>query len=141
MHPSEIYTRLEQELESGELNDLQKKVFTLLKENPAGLSRHDLVSMIYGYWPETLDNTHDRKIRKAIERLRQRLFPIVSTAGKPGYRLDISREAVNQMLSELRSRKAHIDEQINATMKFYEIPIAYLTDPSEVTQLDMGIGA
>lgn len=142
MHPNEIYTRLEQELESGELNDLQKKVFTLLKENPAGLSRQDLVSMIFGYWPESLEgNTDDRKIRKAIERLRQRLFPIVSTAGKPGYRLDISREAVNQMLSELRSRKAHIDEQINATMKFYEIPIAYLTDPSEHTQLDMGIGA
>jgi len=138
MNPKEIYTRLEQELENGELNDLQKQVFTLLKENPAGLSRQDLVMKIYGYWPETLEgNTDDRKIRKAIERLRQRLFPILSTSGRPGYRLDISREAVNKMLNELRSRRTHIDEQINATLKFYEIPIAYLTDSSEVTQMEL----
>ena len=97
MNPKEIYTRLEQELENGELNDLQKQVFMLLKENPAGLSRQDLV----------------------------------------GYRLDISREAVNKMLNELRSRRTHIDEQINATLKFYDIPIAYLTDSSEVTQMEL----
>lgn len=140
MHPKDIYERLEKELESGELNKLQKQVFTLLKDNPAGLSRQDLVSNIFGYWPETLEgNTDDRKIRKAIERLRQRLFPIVSTSSKPGYRLDISRKAVEQMLSELRSRKAHIDAQINATLKFYDIPITYLTDPKEVMQLEMGV--
>lgn len=140
MHPKDIYERLEQELENGALNELQKQVFTLLKDNPAGLSRQDLVLKIFGYYPETLEgNTDDRKIRKAIERLRQRLFPIVSTSSKPGYRLDISRKAVEQMLSELRSRKAHIDEQINATLKFYDIPLEYLTDPKEVTQLEMSV--
>lgn len=137
MNPKQIYERLEQELGDGQLNELQKQIFTLLKDNPAGLSRQDLVWMIFGYWPESLEgNTDDRKIRKAIERLRQRLFPILSTSGKPGYRLDISREAVNQMLTELRSRREHIDEQINATLKFYEIPITYLTDPAEVKQLE-----
>lgn len=137
MNPAQIYERLEQELGDGQLNELQKQVFTLLKENPAGLSRQDLVLKICGYWPDTLEgNTDDRKIRKAIERLRQRLFPILSTSGKPGYRLDISREAVNQMLNELRSRKKHIDEQIDATLKFYEIPITYMTDPAEVKQLE-----
>lgn len=136
MNPAQIYEQLEKELDDGQLNELQKQIFTLLKDNPAGLSRQDLVMKIFGYWPETLEgNTDDRKIRKAIERLRKRLFPILSTSGKPGYRLDISREAVHKMLTELRSRKKHIDEQIDATLKFYEIPIEYLTDPKEVTQL------
>lgn len=140
MHPKEIYERLEHELESGELNDLQKQVFTLLKDNPAGLSRQDLVMKIFGYWPETLEgNTDDRKIRKAIERLRLRNFPILATSGRPGYRLDISREAVYQMLSEMRSRREHIDQQITATLKFYEIPLEYLTDPKEVKQLEMSV--
>lgn len=136
MQPNQIYEQLLQELEKGELNKLERQIFLLLKENPTGLSRQDLVLKIQGYWPEKLDgNTDDRKNRKAIQRLRERLVPILSTSGQPGYRLDISREAVQQMLTELRSRKKHIDEQIDATLKFYEIPIEYLTDPKEVTQL------
>lgn len=137
MQPSQIYDRLLQELE-GELDDLERQIFTLLKEHPAGLSRQELVMRIKGYWPEKLDgNTDDRKNRKAIQRLRERLFPIVSTSGKPGYRLDASREGVGRMLTELRSKQALLEKQIEATLKFYEIPIAYLTDPKEVTQLEM----
>ena len=137
MQPSLIYERLLQELESGELDELERQVFTLLKDNPTGLSRQEFVLKIKGYWPEKLDgNTDDRKIRKAIQRLRERLVPIVSTSGQPGYRLDISREGVDRMLAELRSKKKLLEQQIESTLKFYEIPIAYLTDPKEVKQLE-----
>ncbi len=137
MQPSDIYQRLLEKLENGELDKLQRKVFTLLRDNPVGLNRQQLVYRIYGYWPDRLEgNTDDRKIRKAIQRLRERLVPIVSTSGQPGYRLDISAEGVGQMLSELRAKKTLLDKQIESTLKFYELPIEYLTDPKEVKQLE-----
>lgn len=121
IHPT--YENLLLELSSGELTDLQRKVYDLLKKYPDGLSRENLVYMIYGYLPVQLaGNTDDRKIRKAIERLRQRLFPIISTSAKPGYRLDFSRQAVAKMLAELQSRRDHIQEQINSAAKFYSLP-------------------
>jgi SMC interacting uncharacterized protein involved in chromosome segregation len=135
MEPKQIYDKLLEELKDGELSEIQRQVFQLLQEFPEGLSRQDLVLKICGYWPESLDgNTDDRKIRKAIERLRQRLFPIISTSGKPGYRLDVSRDAVRGMINELRSRKAHLEKQIEAALKFYEIPATYAVDPSEIKQ-------
>lgn len=138
MQPDQIYEQLLQSLENGELNKLERQIFNLLKEHPAGLSRQDLVFKIQGYWPDTLDgNTDDRKNRKAIQRLRERLVPIISTSGQPGYRLDISRDGVDQMLAELRSKKNLLEQQIESTLKFYEIPITYLTDPKEVKQLEM----
>lgn len=134
--PSNVYETMLEELADGQLNDLQKKVFHLLRDNPDGLDRYQLVQRIFGYLPVKIDgNNEDRKIRKAIERLRQRLFPIVSTSSKPGYRLDTSREAVTQMIRELESRRDHINEQITAASKFYDIPVAYQNDPSQAQQM------
>jgi biotin operon repressor len=127
------YEKILIDLASGELTVLQRQVYDLLKKYPDGLSRENLVFMIYGYLPVRLDaNADDRKIRKAIERLRQRLFPIVSTSAKPGYRLDFSRQAVAKMLAELQSRRDHIQEQINSAAKFYQLP-EYL-EPIKATQ-------
>ena len=138
MNPTNVYENLLEELAAGQLNDLQRQVFELLRDNPDGLDRFQLVHHIYGYIPVKIDgNTDDRKIRKAIERLRQRLFPIVSTSGRPGYRLDTSKEAVSKMIHELQSRRARIDEQIEAASKFYNIPVTYQTDPSQVQQIRM----
>jgi len=140
MNPSNVYETLLEELAAGELTDLQRKVFQLLRDNPDGLARFQLVHRIFGYIPVKIDgNTDDRKIRKSIERLRQRLFPIISTSGKPGYRLDTSREAVQKMIRELKSRRDRIDEQIQAASKFYSIPVVYQPDPSQVEQLRMAL--
>jgi len=123
-HPA--YENLLEELAAGELTELQRKVFELLRANPDGLTRDQLVHHIFGYWPNELDgNTDDRKIRKAIEALRERLFPIVSTSSHPGYRLDVSREAVEKMIAELQSRRQKIDDQICAAAKFYQVPVTY----------------
>lgn len=136
MNPNKVYETMLEELAAGQLNDLQKQIFQLLRDNPDGLDRFQLVHRIYGYIPVKIDgNTDDRKIRKAIERLRQRLFPIVSTSGKPGYRLDTSRDAVTKMIRELESRRDHINEQITAASKFYNIPVVYQNDPSQAQQM------
>jgi hypothetical protein len=140
MKPSETYEKMLEELAAGEMTALQRKIFDLLRDYPQGYTRQELVCAIFGYMPTKIDgNTDDRKIRKAIERLRKRLFPIVSTSGKPGYRLDVSREAVRKMLLELESRKARLQEQIEAVSKFYEMPTTYRPDPAAVKQMELAI--
>lgn len=124
MNPNNVYENLLEELAAGELTVLQRQVFELLRDHPDGLTRYDLVAQIYGYRPVTVDgNKHDRKIRKAIEKLRTRLYPIISTSGRPGYRLDVSREAAEKMLAELLSRKKHLEEQADAVSKFFKLPM------------------
>jgi hypothetical protein len=136
MPRSKNYERLLEELAAGEMTKLQRKVFSLLKDHPDGLTRGNLVFMIYGYVPSNLGNdNNDRKIRKAIEALRRRLFPIVSTSSQAGYRLDVSRETVEKMIGELQHRKAKIQDQINAAAKFYSIP--EFTEPVMATQLEL----
>lgn len=71
---------------SGRAHETSKAVFELLRDNSDGLDRYQLVAKIYGYVPLKINsNTHDRKIRKAIEELRNRNFPILSTSGRSGY--------------------------------------------------------
>lgn len=123
-NPSVVYESLLEELAAGELTKLQRQVFELLRDNSDGLDRYQLVTKIYGYIPLKIDgNTHDRKVRKAIEKLRSRNFPIVSTSGRPGYRLDTSKEAAEKMLAELHSRIRHMQEQAEAVSKFWRIPM------------------
>ena len=122
MKPSNVYETMLEELAAGELTKLQRQVFELLRDNPDGLDRYQLVANIYGYVPEKIDgDLNDRKIRKAIQRLRTRLFPIVSTSGRPGYRLDISKKAAEKMVAELNSRINHMKEQVEAVSKFYQL--------------------
>jgi hypothetical protein len=131
-HPA--YEKLLEELAKGQLNELQRNIYKLLKEHKEGLTREQLVMQLFGYYPGNLnDNTDVRKIRKAIETMRKRLFPIVSTSTKAGYRLDISREAVLKMIRELQARKEHIQDQIDAAAKFYELPPEY-REPVQATQ-------
>ncbi len=123
MNPNQVYENLLEELAAGELTKLQRQVFELLRDNPDGLDRYQLVLRIYGYLPLKIDgNGDDRKIRKAIEKLRKRLFPVVSTSGRPGYRLDVSRAAAEKMVAELNSRIEHMREQVEAVQKFYRLP-------------------
>lgn len=123
-NPQATYESLLRDLAAGELSELQRQVFELLRDNPDGLDRYQLVHKVYGYLPLKVEgNTDDRKIRKAIEKMRNRNFPIVSTSGRPGYRLDTSKEAAEKMLAELNSRIKHMQEQAEAVSKFWQIPM------------------
>lgn len=135
--PSQVYETLLEQLASGELTKLQREVFNLLKASPAGRTRAEMVVAIYGYRPTNLAaDPNDRKIRKAIEALRGRLIPIVSSSGESGYRLDTSRETVRKMISEWASRREKLQNLINAAAKFYEMPEFYV-EPAQVTQLEL----
>lgn len=109
-----------------ELPEIERKVFNALKRNPAGLKREQLVAIVFGAAVKagTLLNNDpkDRKVRKAIESLRGRMVPIVSSSGQAGYRLDTSREARERMLADLISRRDHLTALISLAAKFYEMP-------------------
>lgn len=135
---SDIYRRMLEELGAGELNQLQNDVFDLLRRYPSGLTRAEFVQQLFGYTPTDLANdVNDRKVRKAIEALRGRLFPIVSSSGEAGYRLDTSRAAVAGMVREWMSRREKLTDLINKAVKFYEIP--EYSEPVQVSQLEMAL--
>jgi len=124
---SHTYEEILNEL-ADELPEIERKIFDALKRNRGGLNRAQLVAIAYG---ETVkagapvnNSTKDRKVRKAIESLRMRLVPIVSSSGQAGYRLDTSADARRRMLAELVSRRDKIDALIRRAAKFYELPNA-----------------
>ena len=121
-----IYDQILQELQV-ELDELERKIFNALKRNPDGLTRRQLVYVIYGYMLGQLDdlgsNKHDRKIRAAIANMQDRLVPIVSSSGKAGYRLDVSKETAEQMALEMDSRAAKLQDKARRIRQFHSIPM------------------
>ena len=118
------YEKLLAELDAGELSELERKVLDALMKAPNGITRRGLIRVVYGVEAQrNLSNDpHDRKIRKAIESLRSRNIPIVSSSGKAGYCLDTSPEAVQNMIAELRSRIAHLEQRLVEACQFYDLP-------------------
>lgn len=118
------YEKLLAELDAGELSELERKVLDALMKAPGGITRRGLIRIVYGLEAQrNLSNDpHDRKIRKAIESLRNRMIPIVSSSGKAGYRLDTSPEAIQNMIRELRSRIAHLEQRLEEACQFYDLP-------------------
>lgn len=124
------YDQLLAELAAGELSDLEQKVLDLLSVHPEGLTRYELLEMVFGpgarYLAEKrgLANcTEDRKIREAIESLRNNGVPVVSSSGKAGYRLDTSAEAVGSMIAEWQSRVENLQERIRKASQFHQVSI------------------
>ena len=117
------YERLLAELNAGELSELERKVLDALLKAPGGITRRGLIRAIYGVEAQhNLSNDpHDRKIRKAIESLRNRMIPIISSSGKAGYRLDTSPEAIQNMVAELKSRIAHLEQRLEEACQFYDL--------------------
>lgn len=119
---SEIYDRILAELRI-ELSALELIIFDALRRNPEGLSRQELIRIVYGENRSATYNndTADRKIRKTIESLRNKGVPILSSSGKAGYRLDASEEAKEEMIAELMSRRNKLDELIQRIRKYVVI--------------------
>lgn len=136
----DVYEQILKELSAGELSEIERKVFDALKAHPKGLNRQQLVAIVFGEMTKAgsvnNNNTKDRKVRKAIETLRARLVPIVSSSGRAGYRLDVSREAREKMIADLRRKRASLDDLIARAAKFYSTPETY-TAPETATQARM----
>jgi hypothetical protein len=115
------YQQLLSELESGELNEIERKILEALMKAPKGLTRQGLIRIVFGIEPrENLgSDPNDRKIRKGIESLRNRLIPIVSSSGEAGYRLDTSPDTIENMVMEWESRIAHLQQKVQIARQHY----------------------
>lgn len=116
------YEKLLAELNAGELPVIAQKILNTLLQAPKGITRKGLIRAVFGEEPgNNLSNdTRDRKIRKAIEHLRNLGLPIVSTSGKAGYKLDTDPENVEDMIREWESRIVHLQHRVDAARHYRE---------------------
>lgn len=113
MKPSEFYESL-----LAQINDeTEKAVFEAL----SGLigqrvSRVDLVMIVFGHGvnPDELSqDADDRKIRKCIEALRLKGFPIIASSGESGYALVDDPALMDGYIAEEMARIQHIQAKID----------------------------
>ncbi|WKZ52681.1 MAG: hypothetical protein QY329_08055 [Anaerolineales bacterium] len=114
------YEGIQLELESGALDEIHCAIHRLLLKTPQGLTRAELIREVFGEEPgHNLGNsTHDRKIRKGIERLRDLGVPIVSTSGKAGYKIQTDPTEIAAMIDEMESRIRHLKQKVQAIERF-----------------------
>lgn len=114
------YEKLLMELNTGEREQIEYKILQALLRAPQGLTRKGLIRVVFEKEAQkNLSNdTRDRKIRKAIESLRDRGIPIISTSGKAGYKLETDPKKIAEMLGEMKSRIAHLDRKVQAIEVF-----------------------
>lgn len=117
------YERLLVELNAGELPIIERKILDVFCQAPKGLTRRGLVRIVFGQEARTNlgNDTKDRKIRKAIESLRNRGVPILSNSGKAGYKLDTDPENIECMIRELKSRIIQLQQRVDAISSYYEL--------------------
>ena len=113
------YEKLLAELNAGELPIIVRKILDALLQAPKGLTRKGLIRIVFGEEPDNnlSNDTRDRKIRKGIEHLRNLGFPIVSTSGKAGYKLDTDPKNIDEMIREWESRIVHLQHRVNAAQR------------------------
>lgn len=118
------YEKVLAELRSGQWEQIEYKIMEALLRAPQGLTRKGLIRVVFDKEAQkNLSNdTSDRKIRKAIESLRDRGVSIVSTSGKAGYKLETDQEKIAEMLGEMKSRIAHLQRKVQAIESFSDRP-------------------
>ena len=116
---TQIYEQILEELSAEKMTEIQQAVFLALrKAYPQGRTRRQLIGDCFGLDAVPADdedlnnNGHDRQIRKAIsDMFNEQLIPIVSNSGEAGYRIDVSEERIAEMITELASRAARVNEK------------------------------
>jgi hypothetical protein len=115
------YEAIEDDLAAGRtLPRLKVKVFGLLKKHPEGLGRLDLIEHIFGSDArqaasvQLAKDPKDRKIRKAIEALRDDGILVEASFGRPGYRLSDKPDPriVEEMIAEWGSMIKKLQKRI-----------------------------
>lgn len=114
LHP--VYESLVREWEA-ELEETERRVFSALKAAmPNSVTRRELIFAVFGEKvPELMDlnnNPMDRKIRKTIEHMREKLIPVLSSSAGAGYKLEVSEIAVNLMIGEWERRRENFEDKV-----------------------------
>jgi hypothetical protein len=117
------YDKLLAELKAGELPVIARNILDALSQAPKGLTRRGLIHIVFGENPgiNLSNDTRDRKIRKGIQHLRNLGFPIVSTSGKAGYKLDTDQKNIESMIREWESRIAQLQQRVDAARHYRDL--------------------
>lgn len=114
MRPSEFYQSLLAQID----DKFEQDVFQCLAGHIGeSISRQELIFDVCGAMvdKEILSgDADDRRIRKCIERLRYKGFPIVSSSSGNGYSLVDDPQKMDTYLAEERARADHIQKKIQA---------------------------
>lgn len=117
MQPSEYYQSILDSIDS----ELERRVFDVLARHIGDpVSRSEMISILYGEdinEDEMGNNPRDRAIRRCIENLRSRDFPIVSTSHDAGYCLSDDPLKIDRCVAEDRSRIDHMQAKINHLLR------------------------
>jgi hypothetical protein len=70
---------------------------------------------------ELSNNRYDRQVRQAIENLRMRGYPIISSSAGKGYSIISDRDENEKMIGEMESRREALAEQIRALRRSYNL--------------------
>jgi hypothetical protein len=121
IHPNT--KKLLAELNAGELPIVVHKILDALLQAPKGLTRKGLIRIVFEEEPDNnlSNDMRDRKIRKGIEYLRNLGFPIVSTSGKAGYKLDTDPKNVECMIRKWESRIVHLQQRVDAAQRYRDL--------------------
>ena len=133
MQPSQVYEQMLEELQS-EINEFERRVFEALRKHPHGLTRPQLVAIVYRERQADITSNNDRKdrkVRKAIQSLREQGVPIISSSGRAGYRLDASPEGKAAMLSDLTSRRDRLNTLITRVGRFETVSEIHPQHPQQ----------
>jgi hypothetical protein len=120
---------------------IEQKVLTCIADasrTPSRtITRRMLIWKVFGasVSEQQLNNNRlDRQVRKAIENLRLRGYPIVSSSAGKGYGLVTDRKEIEGMISEMEGRREALAEQIRALRRANNLPATYQA-PQKATQL------
>jgi hypothetical protein len=103
MTTTPVYQQLLAEID----DDLERKTLDVLLEQYGSQqksSRVYLVWRVLGVADQTPNSVSDRKVRKVIEHLRAKGWPIVSSSGEAGYSLEDDETKIRMFAAEQESR-------------------------------------
>jgi hypothetical protein len=112
MQPADFYQSILDSL----TDDLERKVFQVLSDHfGLPITRVEIISLVYGIDIEKAklsDSRQDRAIRKCIENLRSKDYPIVASSGEAGYFLTDNQNEIDACVAEERARVRNIEKKI-----------------------------
>jgi len=112
------YERLIAEMPAGIEADVMTVLAEAYRNHPGeNVKREALIYAVFDWEvdPSKLGSSkEDRQIRAAIENLQLAGYPIISSSGKPGYRLAVSEQDADDYIAELESRRSHLASKIFA---------------------------
>ena len=139
MSTTKVYEQLLAEI----TDTLERKVFQVLAEVPGErVTRPELVLRVFGIpvaQGSLGSNPEDRKIRKCIERLQGRGFPILASSGEAGYWMETDPTEIETYIAELESRRERMAEKIRSLRRAKGVAsqINWKAKPQPASQITM----